>query len=123
MDTTLRAELRAEVDDVWAETLRHLPLIDGQQDAGRVALDFIAPLRTGDRETERVSFGRGNTARAGIRAGGGILRIDRAAYPDLVLRKGDKIVALDRDGQPVFEVQAIDDRSHLRLICELGDAS
>ena len=34
-----------------------------------------------------------------------------------------RVIALDRDGLPVFEVLSVDDRSHLRLICELGDAS
>jgi hypothetical protein len=54
---------------------------------------------------------------------GGTLRIDRQAYPDLEVRKGDKLVALDRDGQPIFEFQSVDDRSHLRLICDLGDTN
>ena len=123
MDPDLRAELRAEVDDVWAETLRHLPLAQGQQDETRAPVEFAAILRTGDRSVEPLSFGRGNTVRAGITADGGYLRIDRALNPDLLIRKGDKVVALERDGQPVFEEQAVDDRSHLRLICELGDAN
>ncbi|MBR9651911.1 hypothetical protein [Thalassovita aquimarina] len=123
MDPALREDLKAEVDDVWSETVRHLPLAGGQQDPGRAASEIAAVLRTGDRGAEGMNFGRGVRARAGVTADGGYLRIDRATYPDLVVRKGDKVVALDREAQPVFEVQSVDDRSHLRLICELGDAS
>lgn len=123
MEWSLREELMAEVDDVWSEAIRHLPLDNGLQDLARVRVDFAACLRTGDRDAEGVSFGRGNNARAGVMADGGQLRVDRIAYPDLALRKGDKLVALERDGQPAFEVQAVDDRSHLRLICELGDVT
>lgn len=121
MDASLREELRAEVDDVWGETIRHLPLTGAVADVDRAPVEITATLRTGDREGERVSFGRGNAARSRIAAGGGVLRIDREAYPALVIRKHDKVVALERAGQPVFEVQHVDDRSHLRLICELGD--
>lgn len=123
MDRSLREDLMAEVDDLWSEAIRHLPLASGQKDPNRGAVEIAACLRTGGRDTERLNFGRGNKGRAGVMADGGYLRIDRSAYPDLVVRKGDKVVALDRDGQPVFEVQAVDDRSHLRLICELGDAN
>lgn len=123
MDRSLREDLMAEVDDVWSEAVRHLPLADGRKDPERDALEFTAVLRTGDRDAERMNFGRGNNARAGVTADGGHLRIDRTVHAALVVRKGDKVVALDRDGQPVFEVLSVDDRSHLRLICELGDAN
>lgn len=123
MYTSLRAELMTEVDDVWSETIRHLPLAAGLKDPARDPSEFAAVLRTGDRDAERVSFGRSNAARAGIAADGGHLRIDRAVNAALEIRKGDKVVALDRDGQPVFEVLTVDDRSHLRMICELGDVS
>lgn len=116
-------ELRAEVDDVWAETIRHLPLSGGQVDGNRSPAEFVAVLRTGDRNVERSNFGRGNNSRSGVAATGGVLRIDRPANPDLSIRQHDKVVALERAGQPVFEVMHVDDRSHLRMICELGDAS
>lgn len=123
MYTSLRAELMAEVDDVWSETIRHLPLASGVKDPTRDPSQFVAVLRTGDRDVERVSFGRSKTSRAGIAADGGYLRIDRVVNAALEIRKGDKVVALDRAGQPVFEVLSVDDRSHLRLICDLGDVS
>ena len=122
MISHLRDELKAEVDDVWAEPVRLLPLLDGRPDAEREPVELDAVLRTGERDTERMNFGRGNDARSGVAAGGGQLRIDRAANPGLELRTHDKVVALERAGEPVFEVLFVDDRSHLRLVCELGDA-
>ena len=122
MELSLRQELVAEVDDVWSETVRHLPLADGRKDPERAAMEFIAVLRTGERDAQAMNFGRGSRPRARVAADGGTLRIDRAAYPTLLIRKGDKVVALGRDGQPVFDVLLVDDRSHLRLICELGDS-
>lgn len=122
MDADLREDLMAAVDDVWAETIRVLPLASGQEDPNRERAEIIAVVRTGDRVAERMNFGRGQSAPSGIAAAGGYLRIDRIANPDIVLRKGDKIVALERPGEPAFEILSVDDRSHLRLICELGDA-
>ncbi len=122
MDPELRAELREAVDEVWAERVRHLPMDAGEPDTSREPSEFTALLRTGDRTAEEVNFGRGNSSRGAIVADGGFLRLDRSEFPDLELRKHDKLVALDRDSQPIFEVMHVDDRSHLRLICELGDA-
>jgi hypothetical protein len=123
MDPDLREELMDEVDEVWAESLRHLPMKSGVPDPERAPSVFTAVLRTGDRAVERVGAGRGNAMRPAMTSDGGTLRIDRQAYPDLEVRKGDKLVALDRDGQPIFEFQSVDDRSHLRLICDLGDTN
>jgi hypothetical protein len=122
MNSEFKNELMEAVDDVWSEPLRHLPLSSGLQDPSRSTVDFEAVLRTGDREMARLGSGRGNSARTSVAAAGGHLRIDRSAYPDLAVNKGDKLVALGRQGEPVFEVLMVDDRSHLRLICELGDA-
>lgn len=121
MEQSLRAELMDEVDDVWSETIRHLPLVAGLQDQTRGAAELAAVIRTGDRGSEGMGFGRGSRDRTSIAAAGGYLRIDRIANPDVTIRKGDKIVALDRDSAPAFEILSVDDRSHLRLICELGD--
>lgn len=121
MDWSLRDELTEAVDDTLSEVVRLLPLAAGVTDPDRDKVEFIAVLRTGDRRAERSTFGRGNDARVGVLAGGGTLRIDRTVNATLQVRKGDKIVAIERAGPPVFEVRSVDDRSHVRLICELGD--
>ncbi|MBT9383325.1 hypothetical protein KM176_05590 [Pseudooceanicola sp. CBS1P-1] len=123
MDASLRDELKAEVDDLWSETIRHLPLAKGAPDTTRSPAEFAAILRTGARDEERPNYAGTSGRRVGVMADGGVLRIDRSAWPDVLPRKGDKVVALDREGQPVFDVLAVDDRSHLRLICDLGEAN
>lgn len=112
-----------EVDAAWAEAVRHLPLAGGLKDPERDPADLVAVVRTDDRKAEGVHIRRGGGDRARVMTGGGTLRLDRRVYPDLVIRKGDKVVALDRDSRPVFEVHSVDDRGHLRLICGLGEAS
>jgi hypothetical protein len=123
MNRALRDELTAEVDGIFAETVRHLPLEAGAPDADRVPALLIGVLRTEDRDAQALRMGRSTSNRSAIVQGGGRLRLDRTEHPGLVIRRGDKIVAVDRPGAPLFEVRAIDDRSHLRLTCELGDAN
>ncbi len=122
MDQDLKDELTSSVDDFWAETIRVLAMDAGQPDASRPAREIDAVLRTNRRNADNASFGRGKSARVGLSSDGAELRVDRTSFHDLILRKGDKVVALDRLGEPVFEIQTVDDRSHLRLICGLGDA-
>jgi hypothetical protein len=122
MDADLKSDLREAVDEVWAESIRLLPLTGGQPDPEREPVEFDAILRTEGRDAEAPNFGRGNAARPAIAASGGVLRIDRMAWPGVRPRKGDRIVALDRAGLPVFEIGPVDDRAHLRLICDVKDA-
>ena len=119
----LRAELKGEVDDVWAERVRHLPMSGADADPDRPRLEFSAPLRTEGRDAHRLDERTSRGSRASVMAGAGVLRIDREAHPDVFPRQGDKVVALDRPGEPIFEILSVDDRSHLRLICELGETN
>ena len=121
MDADLREELMGEIDDVFGEAMRILPLTDGRRDRDREPLEIIAVLRTGDRRGQDIDARAGSVGRPGLMADGASLGINRAAWPDLVIRKGDNAVALERNGEPMFEVLSVDDRSHLRLICALGD--
>lgn len=123
MDPALMVDLREAVDEVWSERIRLLPMLDGRPDAERSPVEIGAVLRTGERTAHRSQFGRGNNDRAGVAAAPATLRIDLLVYPGLVLRKKDKVVALDRGVEPVFEVTEIDDRSHLRLICGLAESN
>lgn len=123
MDADLRRELTSEVDDVFACAVRVLPISHGQPDTARDPIEINAVLRTGDRDAVAMHGGKSQQSRANIAATGGFLRIDREEYPDLVVRQHDKIVAIERHGLPVFEILHVDDRSHLRLICKLGDVS
>lgn len=123
MDASIKQDLREAVDETFGEAVRHLPLSGGRVDGERLVSEFVAVLRTGGRASRDIRVGRGETARPGVTAVGGTLRIDRDLNPTLVVRKHDKVVALERPGVPVFEILSVDDRSHLRLICQLGDAN
>ncbi len=123
MDASLRNDLTEAVDGVWSETVRHLPLKTGEPDETRERVVFSAVLRTGAREGADVRPGRADREGAQVMGDGGTLRVDRTAWPELVLRAGDKIVAIGRAGAPAFEILAVDDRHHLRLICQLGDVN
>ncbi len=118
----LAEELKEAVDEEWAEVIKLLPQSDGVPDANREPVLFDAVLRTGDRAVVGMQFGRSREASGGLSAEGGQLRINRSAYPELVIRQHDKIVAQTRHGAPIFEISQVDDRSHLRLICTLSEA-
>lgn len=116
----LRGELRQVVDETWSEDIRFLPQASGTRDPDRTVLVIQAVLRT-NAEGDIIVSRRGTGTGTAVSSTGAGLRIDRSAYPGLIIKQGDKIVALERSGQPLFEILKVDDRSHLRLICELGD--
>lgn len=116
-------ELASAVDDEWSEEVRILPMRDGEPDPERTPLELLAVLRTGERREERYSFGSRAASLPGIAASGGTLKIRRSDFPALDVRQDDKVVALDRHGEPVFLVRMVDDRSHHRIILQLEDAN
>lgn len=121
VNTALRSRLTSAVDNVFSERLEVRFWKDGREDPDRPTLEILAPLRTHDEQTSNLAGGKGRDWKTDIRAGGARMKIDRAIYPDLLLLGGEEVVALDRDGEPAFEVLSVDARSHLRLIVELGD--
>lgn len=121
IDPDLRTELTGAVDEAFGETVLHHPLASGGVDPERPVSSLVVVLRTGAR-SDALGRSREKEVRIGVNASGGYLRIDRALYPDLIVRAGDKIRAMERTGQPWFEILSVDDRSHLRLTLDLGDA-
>lgn len=119
----MRDHVVASVDSKFAETVRLSPMKDGRADPDRPQVSFNAVLRTG---AEGESGSNASISRQGLNsrlaAAGGDLSIDRTRYPEITIRKGDKIRALARPGEPVFEVLFVNDRDHTRLIAKLGEA-
>ena len=70
MDADLQAELAAEVDAAFGETVAFHPKADGRDDPDRDASEIVAVLRTGERGDaiggERRQSGRGCSARGRI---------------------------------------------------------
>lgn len=115
----LRDELVAEVDAVMEETVQLYFLANGKSDPTRPNRTVEAPLRTGAEKTSSAAAGNGASWRMRIAAGKAELSIDMARYDGPQPQAGDKIRALDRPGQPYWQVANVDDRSHTRLVLEL----
>ena len=116
-DRTLAAVDQAHAEPVWLSFLK-----DEVVDPDRTACQIEAPLRTSAGEQAAVSGGRDRDwemRQAGQKA---FLAINRTTYPDIVIKRGDKVRALSRPGKPWFAVLFVDDRSHTRLIAHLGEA-
>jgi hypothetical protein len=117
----LRDRTIAAVDRTFAESVTLSFLKNGVVDADRPAVQIEAVLRSGDGQENMVSGGRDRDWRSRVEGQRSQLHIDRAVYPDIVVRKGDKVRALARPGQPWFEVLTVEDRGHTRLVLHLGE--
>lgn len=119
---SIRERTTRAVDAVMAETVKQFPLKNGQADPSRHSYEFQAVLRTGGTKNTSVSGGLARDWMVRISAGKAQLHVDRVANPAVKIAVGDKIRAISRAGSPWFEVLELDDRSHSRLIVELGQA-
>lgn len=118
----LRNRVLAQVDHTFAEPVRLSFMKEGVVDPDRAMIDIDAILRVdGGKETSPAGS-MVQSWESRISAQRGELLIDRAAHPGLVFRKGDKVRALARPGQPWFEVLTTDDRGATRLVVALGEA-
>lgn len=117
-----RDALYEEVDAEFAEPLRIFLLEDGRKVAGRGPVEIEAVLRTAGRDAFQPDGGNNADWNIKLAAGKATLAIDRAAYPEIELANGFRVCALERKGQPMFEVQFVDARSHRRLYAILGES-
>lgn len=118
----LRDRVLAVVDDRLAEPVKLSFMKGGVLDVDRPAIEIEAILRVGGGKETSVDGGRSGGWRSRIQVGRAELHIDRAKYPDIVARAGDKVKALARQGEPWFEVLAVDDRSMSRLVLQMGES-
>lgn len=118
----LRDRVLAVVDDKFAEPVKLSFMKDGIVDPARPAVEIEAVLRVGGGKETAVEGGRSSDWRSRIQAQRAELHIDRAKYPAIVARQGDKVKALALPGEPWFEVLAVDDRSLARLVLQMGEA-
>ncbi|MFC5760527.1 hypothetical protein [Rhizobium sp. GCM10022189] len=118
----LRDRVVSAVDQVFAEPVRLSPMKAASADPDRAQVTIEAVLRTGEEKPTSTDGGSDRKWKAKIVAGQAELRIDRAKYPDVELKKGDKVRALSRPGDVVFEVLSVNGRDHTRLIVRLGQS-
>lgn len=109
-------------DGDFAERVRIVAWKDGREDPERPAQEIVAPLVDERRANQSLSGDRSGKFLTDIRTGGAELRPDRNTYPDLDIREGDDVIALDRPGQPKWRVSSVDTSGHGRLIVNLGDS-
>lgn len=119
----LRDRTSAIIDQRFAELVRLSFMAGAALDAERPAMEISAVLRTGQGQNRNLAGTVAEQWKSRVAFEGAQLHIDRATYTGPMLRKGDKVRALSRPGQPLFEVlRDPDDRHHRRLVLELGDA-
>lgn len=118
----LRDRMIAQVDRTFAGPIRLAFLKDGQVDPERAAAEIEAVFRSGNSANTNMTGGMAQRWSVRFDAAKAVLAIDRAKYPDIRLRVGDKVRVLSIPGQPWFEVLGVDDRSHTRLFAGLGEA-
>lgn len=111
----------AAVDRIFAETVKIVFVKDGSADPARPAVEVAAVLRTAAQVAPSIAGGRGQAWNAEIAAGSAVLHVSRSRYPELSLRKGDRVQAIQRPGLPWFDVSRQDARSHSRLIVHLSE--
>jgi len=112
----------SDVDLEHGEQLQHTPLSGGAADASRSPVTVIGRLRTDEGNRPSYSNGRGEAVRVGQSGVAGEIEISIARYADLDVRRGDKFRALDRVGQPWFEVSRENNRSRGRRIIKVSAA-
>lgn len=120
---SLRDEVLAGVDDVFAEPVLLKFNKGGTTDPVRPSAEIEAILRVGGGKETSVGGGASRAWRTRIAAQRAELHIDRAKYPNIKAKPGDEVRALSRIGEPWFEVLAVDDRSMTRLVLQLGESA
>lgn len=118
----LRDRVVAAVDQAFAEPIKLSFMKDGRQDDDREAIEVEAILRVGGGK-EALASGKvtDNAWRSRFGASPTELHIDRAKYPAIIARSGDRVKAISRQGEPWFEVLSVEDRGEARLVLVLGE--
>lgn len=93
---------------------------DGTVDPDRSMVEIEAVLRVGGGKETSVAGGQNRAWRTRINAQRAEMHIDRTKY-SIIVRQGDRVKALSRQGEPWFEALAVDDRGMSRLVVQLGE--
>lgn len=109
-------------DDLWGEQLLLCCMKNNIVDNGRKEVEIRGILRVSDESSQKADGGKSNSWHVGFAGTSSVLFINRAAWPDIIIKKGDKIRAFERHGSPWFIVISVNDRDHRRLKVELGEA-
>lgn len=113
-------ERRADgaVGRMFGEQVRLTFMKDGRSDPARPQVTVNAVLHTGGDD----SFSVGTGYRSRVSAGAAELFLDRATYTGPMPVVRDIVRAMDRAGQPRFEVKSVSDRYSNLLVLSLNQA-
>lgn len=114
----LEAKIDRRICNSFGETVRLAFLKNGMVDPDRPAVEVDAILHAGGDD----SYAPGSGFRVRLSAGKAELVLNRSTYAGPMPRVGDKVRALDRAGQPWFEVASVSDRYSNLLVLSLGQA-
>lgn len=116
-----RQRVLAVNDKNHAEPIGLLFLKNGIADPDRENVEISAILRVKSTSNSNMDGGQSKAWKSRHTADKSRLAIDRASYAGPMPATGDKIKALSRAGEPLFEVLYVNDRDHARLFLELGE--
>ena len=103
----------------FGEMVRHVPISNGKADPDRAAAEIRGVLHT---PTIDGTISLGNGIVTTFSGAESALVINRADFPDLVLRKRDRIVGTELPGEPTWEIKAVNDRFSGILVVALNQA-
>ena len=109
-------------DDLWGEQLLLCCMKNNIVDSERQEAEIRGILRVDEENSQKADGGKSNSWHVGFNGTSTTLFINRAAWPDIIIKKGDKIRAFTRHGSPWFIVISVNDRDDYRLKVELGEA-
>lgn len=117
----IRKQTSQQNDALFGEEVKLVFLDRGAVDKTRPQRIIIAVLTLAE---DIIKTANGSTSsepwHVPIAVNPGRLSIDRKKYPGLVIRQGDKVRAISRQGQPWFKVSSVDERARQRLYINLG---
>lgn len=115
-------DMERQVDKIvghaFGERVRLTFMKDGRSDPSRPQVTIMAVLHTGGDD----SFNVGSGYRSRVSAGAAELFLDRSIYSGPIPAARDIVRAMDRAGQPRFEVKSISDRYSNLLVLSLNQA-
>lgn len=105
-----------KINGAFGETVRLSFMKDGKADPSRPQLSTRChALHTDDDMTRPAGNTLGGNPHVRFAGAAAVLFLDRGSYSGPELRPGDRVRAVDRDGEPVWQVDYISDR-HSNLI-------
>lgn len=116
-----RNKVLKAVDKCHAEPIRICPLKNGDTDPDREIVEIEAVLRVNQIPGKGPTGGVSGNWKSSVDAIPAKLQVDRAVYADLIIKKGDTIVALSRPGQPSWTAENPNNQGAARYIIELSE--